>query len=289
MATNLPYQVPRIRFDTNSFSIGVDTFTSIMLGNHPDQFENLKMHDNTEVEGIKGGLDIKGTGMFKFHIEDDEGGVHLIKNPNSKYVPDLKVCLLLPHHWVQEANDHYPVPKETKTDTNNKVLTLIWNQRRHQQTIPYHPLTNTPSFRTAPASRTYRAFVALFEAAEAQYHQWEHILQMPGQLHLDKEFTAKENVHTNILTKPLTDSEGATSDNLTVQASNLSSEKGDKEEKQATRMGPLTFNVNPKLKEDKHVYLAAVDDQAKLMRWHYRLGPLSLSKLKQLALNGKIS
>ncbi len=111
---------------------------------------------------------------------------------------------------------------------------------------------------------------------------------MPGRLHLDKEFTAKENVHTNILKKPLTDSEGATSDDLTVQASNLSSEKGDKEEKQITRMGPLNFNVNPKLKENKHVYLAAVKNQAKLMRWHYRLGHLAFSKLKQLELNGEI-
>ncbi len=50
-------------------------------------------------------------------------------------------------------------------------------------------------------------------------------------------------------------------------------------------MRPLTFNVNPELEEDKHVYLAAVDDQAKLMRWHYRLGPLAFSKLKQLAIN----
>jgi hypothetical protein len=111
---------------------------------------------------------------------------------------------------------------------------------------------------------------------------------MPNRLHLDKEFTAKENVHANILKKPLTDSEGATSDNLTVQASNLLSEKEDKEEKQTTRMGPLTFNVNPKLKEDKHVYLAAVNNQAKLMHWHYRLGHLPFSKLKQLALNGEI-
>ncbi len=64
--------------------------------------------------------------------------------------------------------------------------------------------------------------------------------------------------------------------------------KGDKEEKETTRMGLLTFNVNPKLEEDKHVYLAAVIEQAKLMRWHYRLGHLSFSKLKQLALNGEI-
>ncbi len=169
-SATLPYQVPRIRFDTNSFVIGVDTFASITLGNHPDQFEDLRTHDNTEVEGIQGGLGIKGTGTFKFHIEDDEGGVHLIKIPNSKYVPDLKVCLLLPHHWAQETKDHYPVPKRTKTDTNDEALTLIWKQQKYRWMIPYHPLTNTPSFCTAPASRTYRAFVALFEAAEAQYH-----------------------------------------------------------------------------------------------------------------------
>jgi hypothetical protein len=53
-------------------------------------------------------------------------------------------------------------------------------------------------------------------------------------------------------------------------------------------MEPLTFDVNPKLEEDKHVYLAAIDNQAKLMRWHYRLGHLPFSKLKQLVLNGKI-
>jgi hypothetical protein len=156
------------------------------------------------VEGIKGELGIKGTGTFKFHIEDDEGGVHLIKIPNSKYVPDLKVCLLLPHHWAQEAKDHYPVPKGTKMDTNNEALTLIWNQQKYQRTIPYHPLTNTSSFRTTPALHTYRAFVALFEAAEVQYHQREHVLQMPSQLHLHEDFTAKENVHADIPKKPIT-------------------------------------------------------------------------------------
>jgi hypothetical protein len=53
-------------------------------------------------------------------------------------------------------------------------------------------------------------------------------------------------------------------------------------------MGPLTFDINPELKEDGHIYLAAVDSQAKLMCWHYRLGHLTFSKLKQLALNGEI-
>jgi hypothetical protein len=61
-----------------------------------------------------------------------------------------------------------------------------------------------------------------------------------------------------------------------------------KMEMQTTRMGSLIFDVNPQLEEDEHIYLAAADDQAKLMRWHYHLGHLAFSKLKQLALNSKI-
>jgi hypothetical protein len=159
------------------------------------------------LEGIKGGLDIKGTDTFKFYIKEDKGGVNLIKIPNSKYIPDMKVCFLSPHHWAQGAKDHYPVPKGTKMEEYNEALMLIWKQPRQRRTIPYHPLTNTPLFRTAPALCTYRAFVALYEAAEVQYHHREHVLQMPGQLHLNKEFTAEDNLHTNILKKPPSASE----------------------------------------------------------------------------------
>jgi hypothetical protein len=105
---------------------------------------------------------------------------------------------------------------------------------------------------------------------------------MPGRLHLDKEFTAKENLQADIHKKPPSASEGAENNDVTIQTSNLSSEKESEEEKQTTRMGPLTFDINPKLKEDEHVYLAAVDDQAELMRWHYRLGHLAFSNSSNL-------
>ncbi len=52
--------------------------------------------------------------------------------------------------------------------------------------------------------------------------------------------------------------------------------------------GPLTFYPLPPIAADEDVALAAADDQAELMRWHYHLGHLSFQKLKQLALNGKI-
>jgi hypothetical protein len=53
--------------------------------------------------------------------------------------------------------------------------------------------------------------------------------------------------------------------------------------------GPFFFDQLPPITVDEDVTLAAADDQAELMQWHYRLGHLSFQKLKQLALNGKIS
>jgi hypothetical protein len=52
---------------------------------------------------------------------------------------------------------------------------------------------------------------------------------------------------------------------------------------------PLTFDPSPPTEEGEDIHLAAVDDQAELMQWHYRLGHLTFAKLKQLALNGEIS
>jgi hypothetical protein len=246
-ADNSPYQVPRIRFDMDSFVISVNTYTLITMGNRPDQFKDLTHHkdkNETEVEGIKKELGIKSTGTFNFHIEDDERAVHHIKIPNSNYVPELKICLLSSHHWVQEVQDKCPLPRGTRMEEDDEALLLIWKQGKHRQTIPFHPLTNTPSFRTASALHTYHAFVALHEAAESQYYCWEHDLQMPGCLQLDEECVAEENIHVNIQKKVPSASEGVTSNNLMVEARNLSSERGreSKTEMQTTRMvhSPLT-------------------------------------------------
>ena len=52
--------------------------------------------------------------------------------------------------------------------------------------------------------------------------------------------------------------------------------------------GALTFDPSPSLEENEEFQLAATDNQAKLMQWHYHLGHLSFPKLKVLAKNGKI-
>ena len=96
------------RFDTDSFNIGVDTLASKCMANNPSFFEHLKLTEKTQsVQGISAGLDIAGHGTFIFDIEDDDGGIHTIKVNDTLYVPDLKLCLLAPHHWAQEARRNH--------------------------------------------------------------------------------------------------------------------------------------------------------------------------------------
>ncbi len=95
----------------------------------------------------------------------------------------------------------------------------------------------------------------------------------------------EENVNYQ---KDVSASEGANADNRMVKMSNLPSPPQEEESSKVIQQGPLTFDPLPPTVEAKDVQLLAVNDQAKLMQWNYRLGHLSFPKLKQLALNGTI-
>jgi hypothetical protein len=123
--------------------------------NAPHHIKDLKLGDVGEVEGIKSGLDIKGTGTFKFNIKDDNGMLHKIKIPNSLYVPELKRCLLSLQHWVQEAKDNYPRSKDTRMSQDDEFYYVHWGQAKCQKSIPYNPLTNVLILYTTTLLRAY--------------------------------------------------------------------------------------------------------------------------------------
>jgi len=102
---------------------------------------------------------------------------------------------------------------------------------------------------------------------------------------VSEEFVAEENLNCE---KDMSVDEGVDSDDDTVKTSNLPAPPNDEPPSQAIQCGPLTFDPSPPTKDGEDVHLATADDQAKLMRWHYRLGHLTFAKLKQLALNGEI-
>ena len=74
-----------VQFDFDSYPIGIDTHALCCMVNAPHLFEDLKLGEVGEVEGIKSGLDIKGTGTFKFKIKDNNGMTHKIKIYQTAY------------------------------------------------------------------------------------------------------------------------------------------------------------------------------------------------------------
>ena len=196
------------------------------MANRTSQFVDLKLvNSNSKVGGISEGLEIKGVGTFVFDIEDDNGALHTIKIPNSLYLPKLKLCLLLPQHWAQEARDEHPHPRGTRMENDAHGCVLIWRQGQYTKTVPFDPLTNTPVFRTAAATHSYHAFTSFFDAEPTPSHH-HRVVAFNAQRHLQglspplpDEFIAEEN-HL-IDTHDATVTEGFTADDATVGTSTL--------------------------------------------------------------------
>jgi hypothetical protein len=175
------------------------------------------------------------------------------------------------------------------------LLHLHWG-KGFQKTVPFDSTSNTPTFFTASSPKAYRAFTSTYEAHEASFFRRETVLTVPG-LQLQREaaeldpdeFIAEESLHLKKDGGRETH-ENITEDDETIKTSNLPQRLSDvpTAPDKTVRCGSLTFDLLPTATEDDNMQVAAADDQAKLMRWHYCLGHLLFPKLKQLALNGKI-
>jgi hypothetical protein len=194
----------------------------------------------------------------------------------------MKKCLLSPQHWVQTAAD-----KKTLMGNFDDCCILFWDGG--QKTVPFSTMTNVPIFFTAPSLRTYQTFAAIFEACEAPFFQRETALQVPRENAkiTPEEFVAEEDFHRGNR-KQIIDNK-VNKDDETICTSNVpdSPDKTVAPDKSICR-GPLIFDPSPPIAADEDAPLAAADDQAELMRWHYCFGHLSFQKLKQLAFNGEI-
>jgi hypothetical protein len=89
-----------------------------------------------------------------------------------------------------------------------------------------------------------------------------------------EEFVAEENLNFE---KEISVDEGVESDDETVKKSNLPIPPDDEPPSEAIQRGPLTFDPSPPQEEKgEDVHLATANNQAELMRWHYRLGHITL-------------
>jgi hypothetical protein len=167
---------------------------------------------------------------------------------------------------------------------------LNW-KRGQKKTAPFNATTNMLIFFMASFSCAYQAF-SIFNAFEAPYYRQEKVLQFPGRRCavndpnlVPEEFVVEENIN---YCKDVSASEGVNADDETVKMSNLLSPPQDEEPSEVIQQGPHTFDPSPLTEEGEDIQLAAANDQAELMCWHYQLGHMGFPKLNQLAFNGKI-
>jgi hypothetical protein len=126
------------QFDSNSFAVSVNNHTSHCMGNNRRLFENLVLARTAQKVGrISKGLMIQGKGTLVLTINANTGKPHCVRIPNSLYLPGLRMCLLLPQHWVQEAGDNYPLLNGTKMENNANNCVLFWGQGKFSKRIPF--------------------------------------------------------------------------------------------------------------------------------------------------------
>jgi hypothetical protein len=238
--TTLQVALLPVRFDSDSYLIGMDNHASRCMANAPHLFEDLRLDNKGQVDRINSGLDIAGQGTLRFNITNNDEKIQAIKIPNSLYVPNLKRCLLSPQHWAQEAGD-----KQTWMGNYRDSCVLNW--RGGKKTVPFQPITNVLVFYMASLSRNYCAFAATFEAMEAPYFRREKVLEFPGCRDLmdnivPEEFVAEENLNYD---KEVSVDEGVSEDNETIKTSNLPPPPATRTHPRSSAAAPLPSTPHP--------------------------------------------
>ena len=255
-----------VRFDTDSFRLGIDTFATGCMSPDKDHFITYTKAEGQECKGIAAGLKIAGRGTLRFRIDDDDGVTHTITVPNSVHIPDLPMVLVSPQHWAQQTTDN--------TESTSCAKHTVLSFRGYKKTIPYSAQSNTPSFRSTPGTLRYQAFAAVVEhgtATSTSLLRSEHIVT-------EDEESSSEGASEG-------DADGYNAD----EELPMSDREGEQQPKQS-RHGTHTKKCSHKHATthlqphaDDAERLTVESPQADLLRWHYRLGHLSFKLIKAMA------
>ena len=265
----------KMKFDHDSFKIGIDSLASACMSPYESDFIASSMQPMNRQQKVKPygkgtAIPIASTGTISWHIEDDQGRRHLFLIPNSIYIPDGSMRLLSPQHWSKESTRQYNMNernKYTSTQYWNRNILTWGRQSQYKLTVHNDRNSNVPIMYSAPSIDKYQAY-------QAQVNQTinnDYLTCCPAAHYIsdaesDSELTTTESV--NIIT---------TSDDQEL------TQTGYTQEHITDVMSQLEPRATPVVEEEDEQVITATSDKAELMRWHYRLGHLSFKKLKILA------
>ena len=252
-------------FDSDSQALRLDDGASACISDDKNDSIEPPQRVDRKVKGIKGHAKASHRGTIKWHLEDNNGLVHVMVITSAYFIPEASTRILSPQHLAQQADDHYPSEEGTGAITTSKNMTLFWSQQRFSKTVPLDPKTNVGLTTTASGTRSFHAFCATVNVQEIMHpniftthvipdkdddesFQWKDQVKPPAQEEIDQE--KSEPKTDNIMTA----------------------------EPQTTLvdLGPIT-HVIPDDQEPTSMH-----HHDELLHWHYRLGHLSFECIKQL-------
>ena len=290
-------QARKLSFNTDSYEIGVDNRSSYTMTNNPNDFVGpIKITRNNFVRGIGGLVKVDGIGTVEWNVVDDNGTNHKINIPGTMLVKSISTRLLSPQHWAQISNDNYPIPDGTRCITMGNKLMLEWNQRKYSKTIPISQSNNCFTFTSTSGISKYEKLISLIsENISYNEKEVETCILCNNSTYMVNHQTKKSNeFHKSKLEKMILNENGKYDTTLILE--DLNEDAYDKIENLQDFVQKVDQNSNINMNTQKIIdevenseeNLTALDDQAELMRWHYRLGHISFKKLKILAVMGLI-
>ena len=223
------------------------------MSSYIEDFIDVPQPTNESVRGVVGSANNNKKGTIQWSIEDDDGKTHVIRLPNSLYVPETNIRLLSPQHWSQTAKDHKPNNRGTWSGTYHDCVELWWEQCKYKRTVPLDPgETNVGTITTAPGYTRYHTFAAEIEDSEGD--------------EFDEDLTYEPNV-----------------------VSNDEDVYGwlDESDDEDSRDEPLTtdFDLNgpSDSKANDESYEENPNASTEFLKWHQRLGHISPNKMRVMA------
>jgi GAG-pre-integrase domain len=261
--------VRKYRFDTDSYPIRVDNCCTCCISPSLSDFVGpvVKVRKRS-VKGFSGHTSVvQHRGTVLWTISDDAGVPHEIRIPNSYHVPDAPCRLLSPQHWSQQMKDPYG----TWCATFGTEIVLQWNHRQHTRTIKLDPASNNVA--TMWSSPSY-----------SKYADHEHDVQFKlvgptcyssDVVVTDDEMEDEDEEEPSDMHEGADESYGSN----TIRPEGVTTHF----DLNAGGSRPL----EPAMVEDDNLDLS-MDDSAKMLKWHHRLGHIPMRRIQIMAERGQL-
>jgi hypothetical protein len=147
----------RAIFDSDSFDILVDGGATACILNSLSDFVTPPKASRVRVKGFNGTSSRAKVGTVSWPILDDAGHRHILKIPNTYYIPECPLRLFSPQHYSQATSDYRGT---FSTNFGDHVL-LVWDHGRYKATLPLSPTSNVGILRSAPGHAVFSCFVGM--------------------------------------------------------------------------------------------------------------------------------